>query len=70
MGQRALSFTIPASGTLLLKHKLDPATQGESLTEKLSEKVSVVSQVAGPGAHERKPTMQGRGQLLVTNPYR
>lgn len=64
-GQRALSFTIPASGSLLSKHRLDPATQGESLIETLFEKISVVFQVAGPLARSKETNYAGRGSFQL-----
>lgn len=60
-------FHHPASGTLLSKHRLDPATQGESLIETLFEKISVVSQVAGPDAQSKETNSAGREQLLAPN---
>lgn len=64
-GQRALSFAIPASGALLSKHRLDPATQRESLIETLFEKISVVFQGAGPSARSKETNYAGRGSFRL-----
>lgn len=66
MGQRALSFTISASGTVFETQARPCYPRRESYRDT----VSVVFQVAGPVAPSRETNYVGRGQLLVPNPQK